>query len=202
MKWTYLILLLLVSNIGTAQQYEQELINYRNNYVAEHLKEEHSPIKYEQVKDLRFYPINKRFKVIAQVQRIKDNKGFTMLTHSGKKKSYYKYAQLTFSIDNKEHVLYLYQSKRLMKMNEYKDYLFLPFTDNTNYTETFGGGRYLDFVFSDIKNGQMILDFNKCYNPYCAYAGGFNCPIPPKENDIKAKIKAGEKSPANINIEH
>ena len=89
-----------------------------------------------------------------------------------------------------------------MQKEEYKNYLFLPFTDETNYNQTFGGGRYLDFEITDIVGNKLILDFNKCYNPYCAYAGGFNCPIPPKENDLKVKIKAGEKSPAVMNQEH
>ena len=201
MKWIALLFLILSQNC-LAQSYEQDIKTFRNNYVAAHLVEAHSPIKYEQVKDLRFFPIDKKYQIAAKVTRIDDKKGFTMLTHSGKKKHYYKYARLSFSLKNKTQHLYLYQSKSLMKNVEYKDYLFLPFTDNTNYETTFGGGRYLDFVLTDVKNGTIEIDFNKSYNPYCAYAGGFNCPIPPKENDLKIKIKAGEKSPANINIEH
>ena len=38
-----------------------------------------------------------------------------------------------------------------------------------------------------------MLDFNKCYNPWCAYSDGFNCPIPPTENRLKTSILAGEK---------
>ena len=198
----FLILFVFSSTICTAQDYVQQVRTFRNNYIAEHLIEEHSPIKYKQVKNLRFYPINEQYKVQAKVIRLDDKKGITMLTHSGKKKSYFKYAKLVFTLNNQEQFLYLYQSKQLMQNEEYRDYLFLPFTDDTNYKETFGGGRYIDFIHSDIKNNTLMLDFNKCYNPYCAYAGGFNCPIPPKENNLKVKIKAGEKLPANINQEH
>jgi uncharacterized protein (DUF1684 family) len=81
----------------------------------------------------------------------------------------------------------------LLKDPKYKDHLFIPFTDGTTYTETYGGGRYIDLSVNDIKNGKIELDFNKCYNPYCAYAGGFNCPIPPVENRLPVAIKAGEK---------
>jgi uncharacterized protein len=198
----FLILFVFSSLLSSAQNYQQEITTFRNKYVADHLTEEHSPIKYEQVQSLRFYPINEEYKVQARVTFLEDKKGFIMHTHSGKKKSYYKYAKLQFTLNNAEQVLYIYQSKQLMKDKEYKDYLFLPFTDDTNYSETFGGGRYIDFKMDDIKDGVLIIDFNKCYNPYCAYAAGFNCPIPPKENDLKQKIKAGEMSPANINLTH
>ena len=46
---------------------------------------------------------------------------------------------------------------------------------------------------ADIKNNQLIIDFNKAYNPYCAFGEGYSCPIPPRENDMEIKIVAGEK---------
>ena len=75
-----------------------------------------------------------------------------------------------------------------------KNYLFVPFTDLTSGGESYGGGRYLDFFMDDIKNNYLEVDFNKAYNPYCAYATGFNCPIPPAENDLPVSIIAGEKN--------
>ena len=50
----------------------------------------------------------------------------------------------------------------------------------------------MDFMLDDIKNNTLLMDFNKAYNPYCAYATGYNCPIPPRENDLPVAIKAGE----------
>ena len=79
-----------------------------------------------------------------------------------------------------------------MSSEKYKDYLFIPFTDKTSGIETYGGGRYIDLVLSDIVNKTCTIDFNKAYNPYCAYTAGYNCPIPPKENDLPVAIKAGE----------
>jgi uncharacterized protein (DUF1684 family) len=72
--------------------------------------------------------------------------------------------------------------------------LFVPFKDRTNYDATYGGGRYIDLSTKDIVNGRILLDFNKCYNPYCAFADGFNCPIPPDENSLPIEIAAGEKT--------
>jgi uncharacterized protein len=116
-----------------------------------------------------------------------------MQTHSGKIKQYFKYGFITFTLNNKPYKLYIYQSESLMHKEGFEDYLFLPFTDNTNYKTTYGGGRYLDFKLGDIKNNILELDFNKCYNPYCAYAEGFSCPIPPAENSLQTTIEAGEK---------
>lgn len=75
----------------------------------------------------------------------------------------------------------------------YKDLLFLPFTDQTNNKETYGGGRYIDLNVNDIRNNHLEIDFNKAYNPYCAYSDGYRCPIPPEENDLPISIIVGEK---------
>jgi uncharacterized protein (DUF1684 family) len=51
----------------------------------------------------------------------------------------------------------------------------------------------MDFVISDIKNGELRIDFNKAYNPSCAYVSAkYNCPVPPRENSLPIAIKAGE----------
>ena len=77
-------------------------------------------------------------------------------------------------------------------MPQYRDYLFVPFKDLTNAHETYGGGRYLDFRMKDIEGASCVLDFNKAYNPYCAYSEGYNCPIPPRENHLEVRVEAGE----------
>ena len=87
----------------------------------------------------------------------------------------------------------MYQSVDMLNDAAHKDDLFVPFTDESNYETTYGGGRYIDLSIKDIKDNRIPLDFNKCYNPYCAYADGFSCPIPPKENSLHMEINAGEK---------
>jgi hypothetical protein len=77
----------------------------------------------------------------------------------------------------------------LTKKEGYEDFLFLPFNDYTNGNETYGGGRYLDLRIPD--GSTIILDFNKAYNPYCAYTDRYSCPVPPKENSITTYIYAG-----------
>lgn len=203
MKRIYLICCVIITcNLCHAQSFIEEIEAYRNHYIAEHLLEERSPIKYPQVKYLDFYAPNEYLKILASVELVQDSIGFTMLTHSGKKQHYFQYAALHFKVNGKKRTLFLYQNKRLMNSKEHKNHLFLPFNDATNYFTTFAGGRYIDFEISDIKDNSLQLDFNKAYNPYCAYAGGFNCPIPPKENRLDIAIKAGEKSYLGVVSEH
>ena len=73
----------------------------------------------------------------------------------------------------------------------YENSLFVPFTDLTNGKETYGGGRYMDVEIPE--GDSIVLDFNKAYNPYCAYSTNYSCPIPPKENDLPISINAGLK---------
>jgi uncharacterized protein len=90
--------------------------------------------------------------------------------------------------------LQVFQNLGLLNDPKYSDHLFIPFTDGTTYTETYGGGRYIDLSTKDIKGDKLMVDFNKCYNPYCAYAEGYNCPIPPVENRLPISIHAGERN--------
>lgn len=69
--------------------------------------------------------------------------------------------------------------------------LFFIFRDQTAGKETYGAGR---FLYSDMpKNGQVVLDFNKAYNPPCAFTPYATCPLPPKENHLAVRVDAGEK---------
>jgi len=68
------------------------------------------------------------------------------------------------------------------------------FTDRTTGKETYGVGRYLDFEFNPDPDFIYTIDFNKAYNPYCAYTSMYTCPIPREEDYIDMAIEAGEKN--------
>ena len=61
----------------------------------------------------------------------------------------------------------------------------------TNGEKTYQGGRFIDIRIPD--GDSVFIDFNKAYNPYCAYNTDYSCPIPPKENDLNVRIMAGVK---------
>lgn len=70
--------------------------------------------------------------------------------------------------------------------------LFLIFGDQTNGKETYGAGRFLDTEMPD-QQGNVVVDFNKAYNPPCAVTAYATCPLPPKQNKLPLRIEAGEK---------
>jgi uncharacterized protein (DUF1684 family) len=85
----------------------------------------------------------------------------------------------------------VYQNIDLIKKSGYDDYLFLPFSDLTCGKESYIGGRYVDVRIQ--KGTIWTIDFNKAYNPYCAYNYEYSCPIVPLENDLDIEILAGVK---------
>ncbi len=180
----------LITGFATAQKkdmYAESIKAYQKIY-----SDSHAVVQGKDKKYFRFFPISKDHHVTAYFERIFDTVGFTMNTSAGTLKYFYKYGRLDFMIEGKECLLFVYQGKDLMQTEQYKDYLFVPFTDGTTGNESYGSGRYLEFYKRDIDNNMLQLDFNKAYNPYCAYATGFKCPIPPRENRIPIPIKAGE----------
>lgn len=176
-----------------AQSHSDSIAAYRQQYKEDFIKEPRSPLKAKDTGDLRFYPVRKEYQVWAELQLTPEAKTFDMQTHSGKKQLYKQYAVATFSLKGKKYKLSIYQSLSLLSKEGHTNHLFLPFNDLTNNETTFGGGRYIDFSTKDIKNGMLLIDFNKCYNPYCAFKEGYSCPIPPSENRLKLRIEAGEQ---------
>ena len=97
--------------------------------------------------------------------------------------------------------LELKKDNKVIKINVYQSfsrtgepYYSIWFTDQTTGTETYGVGRYLDFELNDHPEFVYTIDFNRAYNPYCAYSSLFTCPIPRVEDYIDMEIEAGEKN--------
>ena len=173
--------------------YSEEIEHFREEYKQDHLKSERSPIKEADLKDLRFYPPAEKFQVAASFERTKGEEPFDLPTYSGITKPFVKYGILKFELDGQPYQLAVYQSLRTIRMPQYRNSLFLPFRDLTNDDTTYGGGRYIDLTIQEVEGEAFILDFNRCYNPWCCYSDGFNCPIPPTENHLDVAIEAGEK---------
>ena len=189
----FFMIILNVVLIGQLSFNKSEIIKYREEAKEKLTIGERAPLTKETLKYLRYFKAKQKFQVEATFTLAKDEASFEMPTYSGITKSFIKYGTLNFKIGNKEMKLALYRNLGLMRMPQYKDYLFLPYKDKTSSKASYGGGRYIDIKTTDIKDGKVILDFNKSYNPWCAYGDGFNCPVPPQENILPIAIKAGEK---------
>lgn len=185
-------LLLVTVSVACAQDFKKETDKYRKKYKDEFLSSANSPLKEADLPFLQFYEPDSAYRVVAKFEKSR-GQSFEMPTYSGVNKTYVKYGKVKFRINGKKQTLTVYRSLSLQQLAKYKDYLFIPFKDKTNGDESYGGGRYLDLKTTDIKDGQLVLDFNKAYNPYCAYSDGYNCPIPPAPNHLPIAITAGEK---------
>jgi uncharacterized protein (DUF1684 family) len=190
MKYVFSFLLILSGHSLFAQSsYKDSIEAFIKNYV-----DTHEVVKGDDRKQLHFFDVNEKYRVIAKFEKTQTNQWFEMPTSGKIKKVFRVYGVLSFAINDTLVKLNLYQSQELMGNDQYKNYLFLPFTDATTGNETYESGRYIDLQTSDIKNNEVIIDFNKAYNPYCAYVSGvYNCPIPPAANHLPVAILVGEK---------
>ena len=167
---------------------------FQENLNLEYADKEKSPLMKEDLKtfkSLDFYPINEKLIVEAKFILTKKEKVFKMKTSTSRLPEYKKYGELHFSIDGVDCKLNVYQNIDLIKKPGFDDYLFLPFSDLTSGKETYIGGRYVDLRIQ--KGTTWKIDFNKAYNPYCAYNYEYSCPIVPLENDLNVAILAGVK---------
>lgn len=141
-------------------------------------------------KGLDFFPINEKFKVVATLTKTPDAPVFNFPTTTKRIAKYNKYGIITFQIDGKDFELDIYKSST--PNPEYDHYLFLPFLDKTNGKTSYAGGRFVEiFTTDEQKDGTIIVDFNKAYNPYCAYSERYSCPITPRNNSLDIAIEAG-----------
>lgn len=154
-----------------------------------------SPLKkkdLKQFKGLDFFPIDTTFIVTAQLIKTVNAPTFKMATTTDREPLYKEYGKLNFTLKGKKCQLTIYQSQDDLRDEKYKDYLFLPFTDDTSSNESYGGGRYMDVMTTDIsEENTIVLNFNNTYNPYCAYNDKFSCPLTPRKNHLNIEIKAG-----------
>jgi uncharacterized protein len=141
-------------------------------------------------KGLNYYPIDLSYRVKAKFIRTENPVMFKMKTTTTRLPEYSKYGEVHFDLNGQGYKLEVYHNSEIAKRPGYEDYLFIPFTDETNGNETYEVGRYLDFRSPSAQ--EVIIDFNLAYNPYCSYSPNFSCPIPPEVNYLPVQVKAGE----------
>ncbi|MBI1225308.1 MAG: DUF1684 domain-containing protein [Bacteroidetes bacterium] len=180
--------------VSPAAIYAKEILKFRDDYKQSFLHNARSPLKLEDINSLRFFDANLKYKVACTFKRTPNEKQFELPTSNGKTKPFVKYGVLSFELDGKKMQLAVYQNLTVTSQPKYAQHLFLPFRDETNGDTTYGGGRFIDMTIPEVEAANPIIDFNKCYNPWCHYSDGFSCPIPPVANTLKVEIPAGEKN--------
>lgn len=194
----YFINLFLLFVLTACAQNKQPLLgetDWQKQMNADFKDATKSPLKdkdRKHFKGLDFFSFDSTYIVKATLQRTPNEKPFKMKTTTERLPLYVKYGVVLFKLHNKTHQLNIYQNLGLKEKEGYEDYLFLPFLDETNGETSYAGGRYVECRIP--KENMLLIDFNKAYNPYCAYNEKYSCPIVPRDNYLNAKILAGVKA--------
>jgi len=171
-----------------------DLVDFREQ--VDDFMEHHpqSPLDWEQKQEfegIEYFEENEALILEVEVRRFaEDEPLIEMATNTGEVRPYRRWGQFSFVVDGQEATLTIYS-------DAHGHDFFMPFKDLTNGKETYGAGRYLDNHrpgLLRLAGNQFEIDFNYAYNPYCAYAPRFSCPLPPRENWLKVPVRAGEKT--------
>ncbi|NNC71088.1 MAG: DUF1684 domain-containing protein [Flavobacteriaceae bacterium] len=177
-------------------QYVNDIKEHRYNMNVKFSNKETTILSgqdFETFKALDFFPIDTMYKIKARFVRTPNEIIDLFATSTDRKQPMLKYGEAYFSLKGKELKLNIYQTEGIG--DEYVNYLFIPFMDATSGHETYGGGRYINTRAP--KNNILLIDFNKAFNPPCAYNYNYSCVIPPKENRLPIAIEAGIKNYTN-----
>lgn len=172
---------------GSDETYIKLINNARDRYFQQLKFGKDSPIKDQKAfESLTYYDAKSSYRINSSVNLINSKDVVLLQTSVNDSISYRKFAFLNFDLNGHQCTLLLFQNT-----TDETDF-FLPFTDETNGLETYGAGRYLPINY---RGGDHIeLDFNRAFNPYCAYNAAYSCPIPPRENHLTLRVEAGEKA--------
>ncbi len=158
---------------------------HRGNRYAIRLKDTASKFRKE-FTGLHWYPVDPSYRVIAKFVAYETPTLLSVPNILGETDQEPSPGYAVFTLHGKEF--------RLDPVVE-GDELFFIFHDETSGKETYPPGR---FLYSDLaKDGKVVLDFNKAYNPPCAFTPYATCPLPPKQNRLAVRIEAGEKKYGN-----
>lgn len=173
------------------EYYRTEIFNERkqNDSLLQH--DPHSPFNVDttvEFSPLKYYEPDQRFVFKSKLFRYEVPDTVFILGTRGEYRIAIPVGYLAFTFDEREYKINVYKSFG----RGLEEYYSIWFTDKTTGYETYGVGRYLVFEYNEDPEFEYTLDFNRAYNPYCAYSSKFTCPIPREEDYLDLAIKAGE----------
>jgi len=174
-------------------KWEERLLQERrqkDRFFSSHYQ---SPIPNEylrQFKGLDYYSPDPNFRFEIELHKYKEKRILKTQDTQGSEREFFRWGEFRFKIGGKECKLQAYKS------DPQEGRLFVPFRDKTSGNETYGAGRYIDIDVEEhyTTEGKWILDFNKAYNPRCAYSEFYACPFVDPENWLDVPVYAGERN--------
>lgn len=173
---------------GNDKEYIQKIEEYQEEKHDFFKTSQGSPFVQKNIEynEVEFFPIDPDFKVSAILERLAKRKTVSITNSDGSFVKYIKFARANFKLKGEK------QSLLILKPLGFGNQYLTAFGDETSGESTYGGGRYLDLVIG--KSDRIEIDFNKAYNPYCAYVIDYLCPLPPRENFLLVSVDVGEKN--------
>ncbi|NBA87935.1 DUF1684 domain-containing protein [Emticicia sp. CRIBPO] len=172
-------------SLNTKEDFNTATLKDRESYQSNLQTMEDSPLRnLKSDPDFSFFEPAEQWKIEADFKEVKDGKEFELMMTDSTTQKLKMAGEATFTKDGKEVKLLLFEEGET---------LLLPFRDQSNGTETYGGGRYININKKELLGGKVTIDFNKAHNFYCAYNEKYICPIPPRENLMPMAVNAGEK---------
>jgi uncharacterized protein len=140
----------------------------------------------------RWFPPDEAFRLIARLERDPSPRDEVVLSTRGNARRARRLGTFTFDLAGRTHRL---TALRLLEPGVGEAAISIFFRDATTGHETYPVGRYLEPEPVPGDDTRYVLDFNRAYNPTCAFSPHYNCPIPPRENVLQVPIRAGELDP-------
>ena len=193
-KWIILCALFLAACSDPYAAYKESIRTERSDRNQEFLNAQNSPLGEEGkvgFSGLKFFEIDPAWRIEGAFKLHKRAVPFKLPKGDNDSTSMLDYGEVSFSIKGENYTLKVFKPMKTPLQLEQEEYLFIPFGDLTNGSETYENGRYVYPEIND--NGSLLLDFNQTVNPYCAYHDKWTCTFPPIENQLNVEIKAGEK---------
>lgn len=141
---------------------------------------------------VRFFPYHPHYRVRTMLQPLPVPEPLRIAASDGSVRPARRLGRVRVVLPAGEAVLAVFQLDDLRE--RYPDHLFLPFRDAGAGTTTYAAGRYVEI--ERLAGGVLEIDFNRAYNPDCAYGIAGRCPITPEENAVPFPVEAGEMAPA------
>ena len=188
-----------MSSVPPPRSWAQDLAEHRHARDAAFASDPDSPIPRARrgtFRGLEYFPPDPAWRYAGWIERYPTPERITIVTTNGTPRPCERWGRVTFARDGRGLTLQVY---RMLDLPDRPggEGLFLPFKDGTTGKETYPAGRYVDLDGPD--GGPFVLDFNRAYNPSCAYGEPerFQCPVTPAENTLPVAVAAGERGPAH-----
>lgn len=160
----------------------------KDQFFGEH---PHSPIPDDRKAEfdgLRYFDTDPAYRFEASVHEHDEKEEVTVETTADGEQTYLRWGEFHLDVGGDEVVLQAYR-----RPGDEEEGYWVPFRDETSGEETYGAGRYIDLDGNDeTADGDWVVDFNRAYNPFCAYNEAYECPLIPMENWLDVRIEAGE----------